>query len=451
MSSFESFIEDQPLFNRTSIRGIKLIDIYAVFLIYILPSNFLALISADVFYVPGLLDLEFITLVLTIPFFFIYWKHYTTARRMTSVKLLLLVVVFVILRFGFSIGEGIPISETIAIFRKSFYTPIACFALVLYFQSLSLKRIFLVFYCLFVLFLVHLILYLINSTGFPLFPDTRMDVEIQGGIEFIRTISGFPLYYQIFISLFLVKYLTTGKARFIIWIFLGLIAAVISATRSIIATTAISIFLIAFFFILKKKILYIKRFQIFSLAGFMIVPFLIFFGSNIFVFLINKFNHTINFELVEDVGTYAFRERVVESAFESVTVANSKLWGNGYMHSGNKGEYDLSMTTDTHLAPVIFTEGVGGLIIRILPIVYFFFLSLNKKSEKLSFGFRVVILSTIIANSIAYMQSSIFHNYNSLLFLFYVFEITYKKLKQYEYTLPQNNYNNGFVQPRKVH
>jgi len=436
-------LQKVSLLKKQSIKKSDLKDIYIVILLYILPSSFLALIPSSLFYIPGLMDLNLITWLLTLPLLIATRKRYLYVYRSKSGKLLFVVVFFVLIRFVFTLVQGTTFSEAFTVFRKLFYSPIACLALILYFQTLSLERIMRLFRWLFLLFIINVLLYIVNALGLHILPESRIDLEDVGGVSYLRTIAGFPIYYQVFLSLIIVKYFTTGERKILIWGLLGLLASIISATRGLIITTIVLVFILILFLISRLKKKYFSRLRAFTVILLISIGALTLFGGNILSFVSNKFQRTFNVELKDDSGTFAVRQRLIDESFSLVTKNNVLfLYGNGYIRPPDDVNANLVFGNDTHIAPVIFTEGIVGMIIRLLPILYFLFISLFSRKTKLLFEFKVIIIALIVANAIGYVQTSIFLDYTSVLIFFYIFELISKK---YASRISENIHSNRFL------
>ena len=101
------------------------------------------------------------------------------------------------------------------------------------------------------------------------------------------------------------------------------------------------------------------------------------------------------------------------------------MFGNGYIRESQKGEYDFVLGGDTLIAPVLFTEGLFGILIRCLPILYFLyfgFKNLKNKNRGIAI-FSILILTLIVPEFFNAVQTTLFVNYHHVLFIIYLLMI----------------------------
>lgn len=424
--------EKEPFFKGYFVLKNDLYDFIVVLIIYIIPSNFLGFVPQGFFIIPGILDLELLPILLIIPFFLLYFKQFRFLLDNDSIKLLAVLVFYLIFKFFHSLANNIPITEIITVLRKGYFTPITILALLLYIQTISLHRIIRIFRWIFILFIANTIIYILNTIGVPLLPEGYVVEESYGEFSATRIFVGFPIYLEIISAILLIQYIISGKQSNLYYLGCILFAVILTATRSLIAGISILFFIVILFYVNKFRMKNIMNLMKLSILALLAFPLIMFIKGDLINFIFLKFNDTINYELAEDVGTYAFRKSLVSDAFDAVRESNNLLIGNGYIRSGESGEYDFVMGSDSLIPAVIYCEGILGLIIRVLPLVYFFFISINPKSLKLSLEFKLVVFAVIISSSLNYMQTSIFFNYYSL-FFFFSFELMRQKSKDFIY------------------
>ena len=97
-------------------------------------------------------------------------------------------------------------------------------------------------------------------------------------------------------------------------------------------------------------------------------------------------------------------------------IRHDPLFGLGYVRDVAKGEYSIVMGGDTYIAPILLCEGWIGLILRALP---FILLGLSAFSNifvrKRGYWLDIVIIASIVATSVNYVQTKALTNYPLIL------------------------------------
>lgn len=428
--------QNKLLVTNGKITKSDLSDLYVVLIIYILPSKFLGFLPGDFFYIRGHFDLEMFVFLLTLPLLITQWKYFRKFLNTKFGKLLLIVVFFIIVRFFYSLIQGIPLKEVITIFRKGFDSPISCLALALYFYPLNADRIFRILRWIFILFSLNVFFYIINTMGVPIFPAGHSTFQTLENISLNRTLVGFPIFYLLFVALILSKFIETGRRKFLILFFIVVSAAILSATRSTIITTFVVSLIIGLGYFIKLRKKQMRRLNKIIILLPVAVFILVISSGNVLKFISKKFEITFSQKLSNHTGTYAFRELLINNAVNDIYKSNKILFGNGYKREALPGEYDFVLGRDTGLAPVIYCEGVVGLIIRWIPIIYFLMISIfpiKRKIPVISFELRLIIFAMIFSSVLAIVQTLIFLNYIDLIFWFYLIELISNKTNKLNY------------------
>jgi hypothetical protein len=93
---------------------------------------------------------------------------------------------------------------------------------------------------------------------------------------------------------------------------------------------------------------------------------------------------------------------------------------------------------DTLIAPVIFTEGLLGIFMRCLPVIYFLFFgfkNLRNKNKQIAL-FALLIVALIIPEIINVVQTKIFVYYHHVLLIIYLLMmILYNEKQSQKYNL----------------
>lgn len=400
----------------------KLIDGYILTSLFLIPSSFLGLVPFRVFYIEGFFDLKLLSWLLSLPLLLLYRDKLRAISKTFSGKILIFVVLFILARFALSLVQGITFKETFTVFRMGSNSPISCLAFLCFFYSVEKYRIERIFKWMFILFTTSLILYLLNYSGFGLFENIKeINEEVQGAITINRNLSGFPIYFTIF---FIYSFCTSLQNRRPIYSFIFLFCLLVvflSATRSLIFTCSIILVIIIFFYIISLKTRYIKRILLLILAFSFFFSFVLVVKYDVYQFLKIKFTSTFNVELKDDEGTYSYRKHLIETAIEDNIFTNSMFLGKGYTRMGISGSYKFVLGGDTYVAPVIFCEGIMGLVIRIAPIFYFLLFAFkNLRSPGISQIISTAIIAIILSSLVSYVQTTIFFHYVDFTLFFYI-------------------------------
>jgi len=261
-----------------------------------------------------------------------------------------------------------------------------------------------------------------NYLGLGIFDNIKdVNEETQGGITITRNLTGFPVYFHLFFLIGFYLVLNSWGIKYLFITLFSLFVIYISATRSSIIIYSVIVILITSFYIFKYNAGYFKRTILLILATGLFIVLIISLKSDVYQFLKVKFESTVNVELKEDKGTYAYRKRLIETSVEDNRLTNSLFFGKGYTREGKKGSYKFVLGGDTMVAPVIFCEGFLGLTVRVLPIFYFLLFAVrNFRQTGLPQFVGISIFAVIVSSAIAYVQTSIFYNYIDFILFFYV-------------------------------
>ncbi len=113
---------------------------------------------------------------------------------------------------------------------------------------------------------------------------------------------------------------------------------------------------------------------------------------------------------------------MIADAYTRIEKNDNLIMGNGYIREARKGEYDYVVGGDTLIAPVLFTEGFTGIVLRVLPIALltlFFFKLLFLKEKKYKL-FAVVAISLILAEMANAVQTKYFVYYTRDTFILFI-------------------------------
>ena len=346
-------------------------------------------------------------------FFYSEFKRQTNKLR-TITLLILIAVIWSIIKF-LSTCIQIGFTEALIVYRKNYILLPSLYLCMNYISNLTLERISGIFKLMLQLLIPFTILYLIQCMGVQVFSDGGFQMESTSGIEITRNIIGMPPVIPFILSLCLSIFLYTGSRQMLLYVIISIVICICSYTRNLVFTSMIIVFFMLVCHSLKfglKNKLSIIVFGIFSVLLYVIIfPTSFNFWNDLIV-------QTFNTELQNNEGTYAFRQNLIKYSIEEVSKNNALWTGFGYVRSAPVGEYDFVLGGDTFVAPIIWCEGVLGLIMRIVPCGYLFY-----KSSKMFFQnpygingmLTIIILISILSQCFNYIQTVIFVKYNYIL------------------------------------
>lgn len=412
-----------PSIRKVSFKSKFLQDFIFFLVVVALPSSFFALIPPSVFY-----DLRLVFLLVSTLYVVVYFKYIKKISKLHGGIAFIILNIFLVWQIGYSIFiQEIPFTEVATIFRANFFYPLAALGFLLYVASMDNNRIYRFMYWLLLATFIQALLYVFsNISGIDVFAaGGDRYYTFQGG-KIMQNMFAIPHYNTIlFAFTFLATLTIKGFNKHWLW-FVPLILTVISIVRSQIIVYILIIFLIVVFVkISKTKLNFSKIFKIFLLSSILTVILAMVFPTHISR-VINKFGFDKKEQLQTadylEQGTLYVRLRLIEDAYNRTESNDNLLMGNGYMREAQKGEYDFVVGGDTLIAPVLFTEGFIGIILRVLPIaillIYFFKLLFSREKKYKLFGIvAIAIILPEIANAI---QTKYFVYYTREIFIIFV-------------------------------
>ncbi len=410
-----------------------------------IPSSFFALFDFNLIYVVGLFDLKMLLILASIPYLILNLKHLGKLAAIPGMKPLLVVNGYIVLVFMFSILRGIPINEIITVMRFSYAYPIVGLAFLLYIYGLGLNRIFRLFFWLFIANVIQASLYIIsNLFGVEIFQARAKDpLEFEGKILYQNTFA-IPLFNMAVFAIAYFYSISKGKIiHYLIWT-TALSVIILSFVRSSIVIYVIQLLIISTLSLLKIKRVKFSR-NITSLFGllFLSLSLIVIFPSHLDQLIEKATGGSESGDLKElEDTTYGLRTKAIAASFNSLSEKGLLLFGTGYIREENKkGKYSFVLGGDTYVVPILLTEGVVGLILRLTPIILILLINireLTNKSKRKYHHYSIITISIIIPELINIVQTSIFTHYHiHLLFLatLEIIKMKHKKLDKHKQNL----------------
>jgi len=268
---------------------------------------------------------------------------------------------------------------------------------------------------------VFFILY--HLTGFNIFSVEIYLEEYFGGGLVYRYYKAMPLFNYINYSLSLALLLSSKKG---IWIFplsIGVICEILTATRSAFIVLVLTILIIFILFTRFK----ITRFIQYTLLFIALIVLLFAWISHFLPHQLNYLQYRLS-EIqssgsVAKVGNFAFRLSLIGQSFQDVS-GGDLLIGKGYKRVAKVGDYDYVLGGDTHIPGIIYTEGVLGFTLRLIPFLLLLVTSW-RSYLKTKMPVDIIIITLIISALFNIIQTPLFRDYTfmyPILILLYLLE-----------------------------
>ncbi|MBR5476282.1 MAG: hypothetical protein IKV17_05625 [Bacteroidaceae bacterium] len=383
---------------------------YFVFVFFIIPTIQVSGLTTVIGrLIPNPLGYNLLAFILSLPLLSSYNKNYENLRGV--IKVLTLLIIYIFFTFIFTVNKTSFISA-LTVFRHSFMQAVNLFVLLPFMFSLKKEEVNYTLHCIFKSLIIFIIIYLSNNLVYDWLGVKDSLMENVNGVSIDRSIIGMPLIDPVWSAL-LITYAIFKVPKANKYLFLILLTIIISFTRNVLFSTfiiAITIITISILRNFKNISRTVKLVSIILLG----ISFLYILMPNVINFWIAKLSNTFNEDIKYDIGTFAFRERLIEDAIYSIK--HNPLFGLGYIRDTVKGEYSMVLGGDTYIAPILWCEGWIGITLRSLPFVI---LGLNSLFNIIKGGKKywldLVIIATITASAINYVQTKALTDYPLIL------------------------------------
>lgn len=388
-----------------------------------LPSSFFNFVDKTVF-----VDLRLLFLLVGILYLIFNIKYLKKISHIKGGRLLLLLIFFIFLKILHSIIiQNIPWLEVLTIFRTNFYFPIVTLGFLLYAAKMNNERLYRFFYWLLLVTFLQGVLYIIaNLTGFNFYANTSKEFQEFQGTTILQNLQALPDYNVFLYAFALLTVFTVPKfKKHWLWL-VPLLVTVISIVRSQMIVYVLILFCLYGFGVISKiKLGASKIFKaVFALSFFFLIAVFLFPAHVARV--INKFGFDQNKSVITSTyveeGTFKVRLNLIEDAYDRTERKDNLILGNGYIREANKGEYDFVVGGDTLIAPVLWTEGFLGIIVRTSPVLFFLFFgfkNLRNKDPQTAL-IALLLVALILPEVFNAVQTKIFTYYHHYLFICYL-------------------------------
>ena len=419
---------------------------FIFFLILVaVPSSFFGILNDSFFYVRGQFDLIFFSLLVSFPYLFKYHYNLLKINKYAWGKYLIILFFFMLINFYISMVRGIPFSEGLKLFRYFFYPAIALGALLRIIEMDS-NRIIRLFDWILISMTIQGIFYIIFIlTGFNIFSqDIYMQQMYEGGLV-VRYFKAMPILNNVVLYISTISLIQSRKniKKYIIPFIVSILCVLLSSTRSIIISASIFFILSLILSNLKKG--YLVKLKSIKILGLVILSLSMFYFifPGYYYFFSNRLSEIGESESIGNVGNFELRIDLIKKALNSHQNTLDTIIGKGYKRYSTVGAYDLALGGDTHIAPVIFCEGLLGFIIRLIPIIILLIINAQRFIQnKVSPDIPILIIAAITSQFFNIIQTTMFKKYTIITLFLFVLDILYtrhqaglqKEIKQRELT-----------------
>ncbi len=278
------------------------------------------------------------------------------------------------------------------------------------------------------------------------------EILVLEGKVFVQNLNAIPNYLSILFVYSLVTILSDYRYKKYWQLLIPLMIAVITVVRSMILSFAFFILNAIIWILLSfKNLLLIRNLKVIMsvyivnslkviIAILIIVSLILAIVPTRVNFVIDKFGFSSDniysysdspvTSLIKS-SNFVFRIKLIEEAF-NMNKNTDLIFGKGYIREAEYGKYDFVLGGDTYVAPVIYCEGIVGMIFRLLPILIILILSIknifNPESKKYVL-YYISIVTLILPTLINIIQTSIFIHYNNLFLVFMLMQIIIQRNK----------------------
>ncbi|HAR62077.1 MAG: hypothetical protein DKM50_01910 [Candidatus Margulisiibacteriota bacterium] len=402
------------------------------------PSSFFGLVNEKFFYIPGLFDLRLLSWLLSLLFLFFYFRNIKYIKNITAGNSLLWVVCFLAFVFlSTLLLNNVSFKEAFTIFRADYFTPISCLALMLYMTTMDSVRLNRFFNWIILAMSVQGLFFIVYYfTGLSVF-----SVSIYETMDKARYFLAYPIFNSLVFNISVINLLFNKKIKWFAPLMISIVSMFLISTRSVLFSYVIYLSIISFLYVFTGK--KTKTMTMIYLFLMLVTSQFIFsyYFKDYSDFFSERLNEIFVSSSLKDVANYNFRLKLIDDAIQSNLINGTLLFGNGYVRFSESGDYDLTLGGDSSFAGVIYTEGVFGIIIRMLPIIIILIKNIKEYlfiRKEDTIPLNIISIAMIVPGIIMYAQTAIFKNYNSTVFFLFALEII--KLKQGQY-IDNNNHN----------
>ena len=369
----------------------------------------------------NLMDYRLLTFMLALQLPFIgprlknrdFWK-------IPGIKLMCLVALTVFLRAIWTYAEGIPLFEIFSVLRWNIIWPIYALCLIHYASRLPVERLYAIMRMFLILFSIHVCLASISlMTNIDFFLNKN---TLEKSYQFLEmgipdtNLRSFPIHIFVGTAFLFILFLRYNRISLQSIFFLVALTLPFLFTRRmysiVLSFQTAAIYCVSVFARSNKAI---WRTPIILLCIFMIFYAIEPSRFNIWV---DKMLPMIEQGIApENVGSYTFRISLLENAIATVADNERLLSGMGYAREYNQTMrlgYSYVLGADVPIASVIYCEGWGGLVVRILPYLFLLWHNIRRLvtvDERDLRLYSAAIIGVIISQMPAYMQTAALTHY----------------------------------------
>jgi hypothetical protein len=398
-----------------------LADWYFIVTIYLMPTSFIGFLPDELLYVPGYFDYRLLTFSLALFLPFIaprtnngdFWK-------IPGIKFLSLLGLTIILRAVWSYIAGIPFFDIVSVLRWNLIWPVYALFVLHYASRVPYERLYAIMRMFLILFSIHVCLASISMiTNIDFFLNKN---KLEKSYQFLEmglpdtNLRSFPIHIFVGTAFLFILFLRAEGKRLKNIFFLAAITLPFLFTRRmysiILSFQTAAIYFITVFARTNKSVF---RTPIIILCIFMIFYAI---EPTRFDIWFDKIQPAIEEGIApENVGTYSFRMSLLKDSVLTIAEHEKSVWGMGYVREYNRTGrqmYSYTLGADAPIASVIYCEGIGGLILRILPYLILLWHNIKRLISRNEINMRLyasAVIGIIIVQIPAYLQTAAICHY----------------------------------------
>lgn len=355
--------------------------------------------------------------------------HYRTSYRMLY-WFVWCAVAWSVFKFSQTIVQ-VGFTEALTIYRRNYILLPSFMLCMIYISGMSLVKLELFAKLILKWSIILSVIYFIQCAGLNIFNIT-MQMQASGGVAVMRNIIGMPPIMPCIFAFSYIMFLYKNNKESKLLSLTCIAVVFFSFTRNLTATACIIIAFSTLLYTWKFGLQDNYKLLIYPIIGLGVLAIVL---PNSIEFWSNLIDDTINNQLAHEKGTYAFREKLIDKAITTAKT-HSVLWsGLGYIRDTAKGQYGLVLGTDTYVAPILWCEGVIGMILRCLPSFYLLVRSWNifkRHYYDIRGQLSLVIMVCVVSQIPNYVQTSIFMKFNFTITMLYMMLVYIEKINERE-------------------
>ncbi len=357
-------------YGKVKLNKSKKREVFIVFIAFVvLPGSFFGLIPLNLIRIYGFIDKNVLIFFVSILFFITQSKYLIQKNIFKTEHYFKILSFYVFLYFIITIlFFHNSFIGTLKVFRYNYYIPVSILSLILYFKNRHIDTLKYFIQLFYYYALINLFIYIIVVIGFPALINNITSNTLLGSANDKYTNNLYPKFNAILLFLSFYKVLRKRDRFSIVISLIILIVDLNMGVRSIIALDFFIIIFIIFFYL--KKAFMSTVIKLFLISFFIIFALVFTNTKSLFKNSVTKIDRISTGIKYGNLDTYGFRLSLIAYAVDRTEKDGNILFGRGYKRTSYRGDYDIALGGDSPVAAILITEGLFGLILRLLFFIY---------------------------------------------------------------------------------